>query len=145
MMISLPGYLMIGKLLYLCPSCYEEDTLIAAKNEITCLNCQYSFPFNLTKISYKDAQYTVSEFYQLLKSKLVIHKNTTGDIWRTSKKAVLRQGLKQIYFRGYDDSLSVIECPVVIDQGVLLIKKDQRDLNIFLIAKNTVSMFLVFA
>jgi 1-acyl-sn-glycerol-3-phosphate acyltransferase len=115
---------MIGKLFYLCPSCFEEDTLIQEDNFIKCPQCKTIFPFEKGKISLKERYYSIIEFYSLVRQTLSVHKSNTDNMLRVSKMAILRQGIRQIPFRNYDNYLSIIESPVEVDRGVLIFKAE---------------------
>ena len=115
---------MIGKLFYLCPSCLEEDTLSREKNAIKCPRCKSIFPFENSKISLNERSYSISEFYSLVLQKLSVYKGAADNMLRVSKSAILRQGIRQIPFRNYDNYLSIIESPVEVDRGVLILKEE---------------------
>ncbi len=114
---------MIGKLFYLCPSCCEEDTLIQEENFIKCAYCEAIFPFENSKISSNERSYSISEFYSLVRQKLGVYTSTADNMQRVSKSAILRQGIRQIPFRNYDNYMSIIESPVEVDSGVLILKE----------------------
>jgi 1-acyl-sn-glycerol-3-phosphate acyltransferase len=110
---------MIGKLFYLCPSCLAEDSLHHARDEIRCLKCQKIYPFINNHISYKANNFSVPDFYELIRSSLPLSRNQSGHFLRTSKDAILRQGIKQISYVGRNNLHSIIESPVEVDSGRL--------------------------
>ncbi len=115
---------MIRKLLYFCPACSSEDSLQLQDSVITCAICTSQFPFEKNKITYEGTQLSLSEFYALMRSRIPLKKNSGDEYLRISGRAVLRQGEKSFVFRGFRNSRSVIECPVVADHGHLIMFDD---------------------
>jgi 1-acyl-sn-glycerol-3-phosphate acyltransferase len=115
---------MIGKLFYLCPSCLAEDTLEYTREFINCHCCQKSYPFKNNQILYNDQLYSISQFYGLIRSSLTLNKNQSKTTLRISKEAKLRQGIKEISFHGRNQLYSIIEVPVEVDSGELVINED---------------------
>jgi 1-acyl-sn-glycerol-3-phosphate acyltransferase len=115
---------MIGKLFYLCLSCLAEDSLEYSREFIHCQNCQKSYPFKNNQILYNNHYYSISQFYRLVRASLILNKNQSKTSFRISKEARLRQGIKAISFRGRNQLHSVIEVPVEVDHGELVINED---------------------
>jgi 1-acyl-sn-glycerol-3-phosphate acyltransferase len=111
---------MIGNLLYLCPSCFTEDSLDQKRDSILCLQCNKSFPFINNQISFENKSYSISQFYELIRSSLSLKINRSTEAFRTSRKARLRQGIRQLTFRGRNNIQSIIESPVDVDTGNLV-------------------------
>ena len=112
-----PAPSMIGKLFYLCPACKTEDSLEFKKDFITCLNCQTTFRFINNQVIYNHKTFSVSEFYELIRSLLFLKRDRLRDTFRTSRPALLRQGIKKITFIGRNNLHSTIEAPVEVDSG----------------------------
>jgi 1-acyl-sn-glycerol-3-phosphate acyltransferase len=115
---------MIGNLFYLCPSCLAEDSLYQKRDFIFCQHCLDKFPFYNNHVSYNNTDYSISQFYGIIRASLSLNKNKSKEIIRISKKARLRQGVKKIVYRGRDNFLSTIESPVEVDTGELVFTKD---------------------
>lgn len=115
---------MIGKLFYLCPSCLAEDSLEQYRDDIVCHCCNFIFPFKNNQITYNNKDNSIHEFYELIRSLLSIKNNTTDDNYRTSQKAILRQGIDKLLYYGRNKKSSIIECPVEVDKGVLVLNND---------------------
>ena len=115
---------MIGNLFYLCPSCSGEDCLYPKGDFILCQNCFKSFPFKNNHILFDDKEYSLSQFYDLIRSHLLFKKNHSAKILRISKRARLRQGRKKIIYHGHDHFISIIESPVEVDTGDLVFQKE---------------------
>jgi 1-acyl-sn-glycerol-3-phosphate acyltransferase len=111
---------MIGNLFYLCPSCFTEDSLDQKRDSFFCLQCNKTFPFKHNQISFDNKGYSISQFYALIQSSLSLRMNRSTETFRTSRRAKLRQGIKQLSFRGRDKIQSIIESPVDVDTGELV-------------------------
>lgn len=116
---------MLGKLIYLCPSCYKEDSFILHKNSLICQNCSIELPFTSRIIQYNHKDYFFSEFYSFIRNKLNISSSESTDYLRISKKAILRQGRVKFSYKGFDNHVSTIESPVQVDQGILRFEKNR--------------------
>ena len=116
---------MIGKLLYLCPSCGEEDSLHQIKKNIVCDNCQFTFSLNHEKISINNTDYSITELYDLIHQNLTVDQNFDEGVLRVSQPAILRQGLHKIKYKGFGNTSSTIEVPGEIDRGILQIERDK--------------------
>jgi len=114
---------MIGKLFYLCPSCLTEDSFSYRRDFIICLNCNKNFPFKNNQISYKNNDYSISQFYRLIRSSLSLNTGISKNTIRISRKARLRQGINQISYLGRNKYRSHIESLKEIDNGELVITK----------------------
>jgi 1-acyl-sn-glycerol-3-phosphate acyltransferase len=115
---------MIGKLFYLCPSCLTEDSLTDQRDHLRCRKCQESFPFLNNQIFYKNKTYSISSFYQLIRSSISLFNNKSKTPSRISQRARLRQGINDISYFGRNHFHSIIECPVEVDSGTLVIYKN---------------------
>ena len=115
---------MIGNLFYLCPSCLTEDSLYQKRDFIYCQNCLVSIPFKNNHIYHNNKNYSISEFYGLIRKSLSLDQNHAKEFLRISKNARLRKGTKKIAYRGRDNFISTIESPVDVDKGRLVITKD---------------------
>jgi 1-acyl-sn-glycerol-3-phosphate acyltransferase len=115
---------MIGKLFYLCPSCLTEDSLTDKRDYLLCDTCKESFPLFKNQISYKKRTYSVSQFYELIRSSLSLYNKKSDNPCRISDKARLRQGIQNISYFDQNHFHSTIECPIDVDSGTLLINKD---------------------
>jgi 1-acyl-sn-glycerol-3-phosphate acyltransferase len=113
---------MIGNLFYLCPSCFTEDSLTQQRESILCLHCKKSFPIENNQISFKNKNYSIAQFYELVRTSLPLRVNPTSGSFRTSRKARLRQGIRKLKFRGRNNLQSEIESPVDVDRGTLVIE-----------------------
>jgi len=116
---------MIGKLIYLCPICGDEDKINHNKDFLFCLTCQSRIPFQDDTLVFNNKDYTLSEFYDLIKQKISVRNIEKGPVLRESGLAVLRQGIRKITFRGFDKNTVVIEKPVKVDQGILKLEEDK--------------------
>jgi len=115
---------MIGNLFYLCPSCSTEDSLYQKREFIKCHACLKSFPFKNNQVYFKSKQYSISQFYELIRGILSLDKNQSNNVFRISKRARLRQGIKKIRYHGQNNFISTIESPVEVDTGELVLEKD---------------------
>jgi 1-acyl-sn-glycerol-3-phosphate acyltransferase len=115
---------MIGKLFYLCPSCLTEDSFAQKRDVLLCLNCQKLFPIRNNLISYDKKDYSISQFYKLIRSSLSLNTAYSKNTLRVSKKARLRQGLKQVSYEGRNKFPSIIESPEELDRGELVFTND---------------------
>ena len=115
---------MIGKLFYLCPSCLSEDTLIQKSEYLFCLNCNKSYPFKNNRINYNENEYTLTQFYHLLRSLLSLNVRESDKVFRRSESAILRQGIDRVSFHGRNKLKAIIEAPVEVDRGHFEISRD---------------------
>ena len=115
---------MIGNLFYLCPSCLAEDSLTDKRGLISCSNCHESFPFKNKHICYDNNEYSVSQFYQLIRSSLNLRNDQSINYLRASKNAKLRQGIKKVIYSNRNKSQTIIESPVEVDNGKLVLTSD---------------------
>ena len=115
---------MIGKLLYLCPSCGEEDTFHQVNKNIICNNCQLTFSLNDGKIAINNKDYSITELYDFIHKNLTLDQNISADVLRISKAAILRQGLNKIRYNGFGNTVSTIEVPVQVDRGILQLEQE---------------------
>ena len=77
------------------------------------------------KISVGNTLYSIPELYDLIHQKLTIDQHISDNVFRVSKAAILRQGIKKISYKGYGDVVSTIEVPVEVDEGVLQFERDR--------------------
>ena len=116
---------MIGKLIYLCPVCGDEDKINQNKEFLYCSTCQTRIPFQNNTLTFNAKHYTLSDFYDLIKQKISVRTINKGPVLRESGPAILRQGIKKMTFRGYDKNRIVIEKPLKVDQGILKFEEDR--------------------
>jgi 1-acyl-sn-glycerol-3-phosphate acyltransferase len=115
---------MIGNLFYLCPSCLAEDSLYQERDFIVCQICSKKYSFKNNYIAYNNKKFTISQFYDIIRDRLELKNKHSTDIIRTSKRARLRQGNKEIKYHGLGNFLSIIESPVEIDKGDLVFRDE---------------------
>jgi len=116
---------MIDKLIYLCPVCGDEDKINHNKDLLSCPTCQAHFPFQNNILNFNNKDYTLSEFYNLIKQKIRVRTIDKGVVLRKSGPAILRQGIGKISFREFDKNIVVIEKPVKVDEGILKFEEDK--------------------
>ena len=116
---------MINKLLYLCPACTSEDSLEEDGSSIICKSCHQHFSHQNNKIAFNGKSYSIAAFYLLIRKKLPSGWMHSSTEYYTSQRAILRQGIKQILYKGFEGEYSKIEVPEEIDEGVLILNNHQ--------------------
>ncbi|TFH00200.1 MAG: hypothetical protein E4H13_08090, partial [Calditrichales bacterium] len=116
---------MINKLFYLCPACTTEDSLSENGSSIICKSCHQYFTYENHKIAFDEKIYSINAFYAKIRDKLPLGWIHSPSEIYTSKIAVLRQGKKQIVYKGFAGERTKIEVPEDIDEGVLILSCNQ--------------------
>lgn len=121
--------------LFLCPVCGAEDSISGDR----CRGCGARIERNASGFVINGKTHTPAGLLDWMRRNLAIDppeaslKNgwpqvtvdVPGEIRRVSRKAVLRQGIKKIPFRGYRNLLRrEIELPLPIDEGYLVITRE---------------------